>query len=97
MGKKKWLWLIFIVLGIGKLVVNWTTGQVFFSELAIQLPAGGAGAQAYGPWQVYASIPLGAITFLIRRKRLIGPVEQTQQDALGTRPPPPVIVGERSP
>jgi hypothetical protein len=25
--KKKWLWIIFIVLGIGKFGVNWTTGQ----------------------------------------------------------------------
>ena len=95
-GKKKWLWLIFILLGIGKLVVNWTTGQVFFSELAIQLPAGGANAQFYGPWQVYASIPLGAIIFLIRRKNLVGSVQQAQQGALSTPPQPPVIVGESS-
>jgi hypothetical protein len=95
MGKKKWLWLIFIVLGIGKLVVNWTTGQVFFTPLAIQLPAAGANAQLYGPWLVYVSIPLGALIFLIMRKRLVGPVQQTQQASLGT-PPPPVIVGEKS-
>jgi hypothetical protein len=91
MGKKKWLWLIFILLGIGKLVVNWTTGQVFFTPLAIQLPPAGANAQLYGPWLVYVSIPLGAIMFLIMRKRLAGPVQQTQQDAPGTPPPPPVI------
>jgi len=92
-GKKKWLWLIFIVLGIGKLVVNWTTGQVFFRLLAIQLPAAGANAQLYGPWLVYVSIPLGAILFLIMRKTLVGPVQQTQLGTPGTPPPPPVIVG----
>jgi hypothetical protein len=96
MGKKKWLWLIFIVLGIGKLIVNWTTGQVFFTPLAIQVPAAGANAQLYGPWLVYVSLPLGAIIFLIMRKSLVGPVQQTQQGALGT-PPPPAIVGEKSP
>jgi hypothetical protein len=95
-GTKKWLWLIFIVLGIGKLVVNWTTGQVFFTPLAIQVPPAGANAQLYGPWLVYVSIPLGAIIFLIMRKRLVGPVQQTQQDDLST-PPPPVATGERSP
>jgi hypothetical protein len=95
-GKKKWLWLIFIVLGIGKLVVNWTTGQVFFTPLAIQVPAAGANAQLYGPWLVYVSIPLGALIFLIMRKRLVGPVQQTQPASLGTPPPPPVIVGEKS-
>lgn len=91
MGKKKWLWLIFILLGIGKLMVNWTTGQVFFTPLAIQLPPAGANAQLYGPWLVYVSVPLGAILFLIMRKRLIGPIPQIQQDAPGTPPPPPVI------
>ena len=90
MGKKKWLWLIFILLGIGKLVVNWTTGQVFFTPIAIQLPPAGANAQLYGPWLVYVSIPLGAIIFLIMRKRFVGPVQQTQQDAPGAPPPPPV-------
>jgi hypothetical protein len=97
MGKKKWVWLIFVVLSVGKLVVNWTTGQVFFIPLAIQVPAGGANAQLYGPWLVYVSIPLGAIIFLIMRKSLVEPVQQTQQGALGTTPPPPVIVGEKSP
>jgi hypothetical protein len=93
-GKKKWLWLIFILLGIGKLFVNWTTGEVFFTPLAVQLPDAGANAQFYGPWLVYVSIPLGAIIFLTMRKRLVGPVQQTQQGSLGTPPPPPVIVGE---
>jgi hypothetical protein len=27
MTKRKWLWIIFILLGIGRLTVNWTTGQ----------------------------------------------------------------------
>ena len=91
MGKKKWLWLVFILLGIGKLIVNWTTGQVFFTPLAIQLPPAGANAQLYGPWLVYVSIPLGAILFLIMRKRFVGPVQQTQQDVPCTPPPPPAL------
>jgi hypothetical protein len=97
MGKKKWLWLILVFLGIGKLVVNWTTGEVFFTPLAIQLPPAGANAQLYGPWMVYVSIPIGAILFLIMRKRLVGSVQQTQQGAQGTPPPPPVVVGDKSP
>lgn len=95
MGRKKWLWLIFIILGIGKVAVNWTTGQVFFTPVAIQLTATGANAQLYGPWLVYVSIPLGALIFLIMRKRLVGPVQQTQRASLSTPPPPPVIVDEK--
>ena len=76
---------------------NWTTGEIFFTPLAIQVPAAGANAQFYGPWLVYVSIPLGAIMFLMMRKRLVVPVEQTQLGALGTPPPPPVIAGDKSP
>jgi hypothetical protein len=95
MGKKKWLWLIFILLGIGKFIVNWTTGQVFLTPLAIQLPAAGANAQLYGPWLVYVSMPLGAIIFLIMRKSLAGSVRRTQDSPLAT--PPGVMAGEKSP
>jgi hypothetical protein len=97
MGKRKWLWLIFIFVGVGKLFVNWTSGQVFFTPLAIQLPPAGASAQLYGPWIVYASLPLGAIIFLIMRNRFVGPPHQIQQGDLGTPPPPPVIAGQKSP
>ena len=96
MGKKKWLWLIFILLGIGKLVVNWTTGEMFFTPVAIQLPPAGANAQLYGPWLVYVSMPLGAIIFLMMRKRLVRTIQQIQQGALGTPPPPPIIIDETS-
>jgi hypothetical protein len=95
MGKKKWLWLIFILIGIGKLVVNWTTGQVFFTPLAIQLPAAGANAQLYGPWLVYVSMPLGAIIFLTMRRSLTGSVQRTQEGPLAT--PPDVMVAEKPP
>jgi hypothetical protein len=31
MEKRKWLWIIFILIGIGKFTVNWTTGQWNFA------------------------------------------------------------------
>ncbi len=64
LGSSKWLWLAFILVGVGKLTVNWTTGQLFFTPLAIQLIPGGASALGYGPWMVFTSLPLGAIAFL---------------------------------
>lgn len=70
-GRKKWLWLALTLVGVGKLSVDWTSGQVFLTPLAFQLPPGGAAAALYGPWQVYVSLPLGAIIFLIVRKRLV--------------------------
>jgi hypothetical protein len=70
LAKKKWLWIIFIVLGIGKFGVNWTTGQWFVTPLAVQFFSAGAFAPAYGPWTLSVSLPLGAIIFLILRRRL---------------------------
>jgi hypothetical protein len=64
---KKWLWIIFILVGFGRLGVNWTTGQWGFHYLFIQLFSVSAAAQLYGPWIISLSIPLGAILFLVYR------------------------------
>jgi hypothetical protein len=68
--KRKWLWVIFIVLALGKLTVNWTTGQCFVTPLAFQIPGGAAYHTFYSPWMISASFPLGAILFLYKRKNL---------------------------
>jgi hypothetical protein len=66
--KRKWLWIVFILLGIGKFTVNWTTGQWGFMPLSVQLFSAGAVAPLYGAWMLSISLPLGAIWFLLRRK-----------------------------
>jgi hypothetical protein len=68
--KRKWLWAIFILLGIGRLSVLWTTGQCFFTFSFIQLLSAGAIAKPYGPWEISISMPLGAILFLIYQSKL---------------------------
>jgi len=73
MWKRKWLWVIFILFGFGKLSLNWTTGQFFFNLLSIQIQLFGAGCikqGIYAPWFISISVPLGAIIFLIRRNKL---------------------------
>ena len=65
----KWLWVLFIILGFGRLTVNWTTGQLLLSPLMIQLFSGAAFAQLYGPWSISVSIPLGAVIFLFYRTK----------------------------
>ena len=67
----KFLWFLFIIVGVGKLTMNWTTGQLTTHPLAFQL----LGASyfrpgLYGPWLFSASWPLGAVIFYFRRKRL---------------------------
>lgn len=70
----KWPWVLAILFGVGKLSVNWTTGEWGFTSLAVQLFSGSAVAQLYGPWIVSISFPLGAVIFLYRRKSLAASV-----------------------
>jgi len=70
MAKRKALWIVFILLGIGKISINWATGQWGVYPLYVQLFSASAFAQFSGPWVISASVPLGAILFLVRRKEL---------------------------
>jgi hypothetical protein len=73
---RKWPWDVFILLGIGKLAVNWTTGAWAFAFTYVQLFGAGALASPYGPWTISVSVPLGAIVFLWRRGALRLPQPQ---------------------
>ena len=75
MEKRKWLWVIFIIIGIGKFTVNWTTGQWNLAPLSFQLFGAGSFAPPYGAWLISISLPLGAILFLLRRKKFVASIE----------------------
>lgn len=69
--KRKWLWVLFILVGFGKLAVNWTTGEWGIAPLSVQLFSAAAMAPWYGSWTIAVSLPLGAIIFLFfKRPRL---------------------------
>jgi len=74
--KRKWLWSIVSLLGVGQLSINWITGEARINALAFHLPPGGATATPYGPWVVYVSLPVGAILFLLLRDAQRLPVKQ---------------------
>lgn len=70
--KGKWLWVIFILVGIGAIRINWTTGDCAFNLVNVQLLGAGivtVGANA--PWVLTASFPLGAVMFWCKRRKLI--------------------------
>jgi hypothetical protein len=70
---RKWPWVVFVILGIGKFAVNWTTGQWAFTPISVVLFSASAVAPLYGQWTLAVSLPLGAITFLLLRRRLSAP------------------------
>ena len=67
---RKWPWIVFILFGVGAFSVNWATGQFDFSPIRITLLSAGVVAAPLGPWVVSFSLPIGALTFLARRKAL---------------------------
>ena len=69
--KRKWLWIIFILFGVARITINWSTGQILWKLTCIQLLIPGIFRQGiYGPWLISFSIPLGAILFWIFKKKI---------------------------
>lgn len=69
--RRRWLWLIFILLPLVQFQLNWTTGEGNVQLLAFVL-LGSACYRfgLYGPWVLKFAIPIGAIVFLAVRGRL---------------------------
>lgn len=64
--KSKVFWIWFIVLGVGDLTLNWTTGQFetgVVSLARLWLPA--LRESLHGPWLVSISLPAGSVIFLL--------------------------------
>lgn len=70
--RRKWLWIVFILLGFGKLSVNWSTGIVLLQPFSVQLFGASAMAPLGMPWMISVALPLGAIVFLVRADRRLG-------------------------
>jgi len=71
LARRKWLWIVFILFGLGQVSLNWTSGQLGFSLLSILLFSGSAMASSiYSPWLISVSLPVGAILFWIFRNKL---------------------------
>lgn len=70
--KRKWLWVIFVLIGIFAVQVNWTTGGISIQPISAHLFGVSAiTASPYAPWIISISFPLGAIIFWFKRKRFI--------------------------
>jgi len=68
--KRKWLWFVFALFGVVQLTVNWTDGGLNINPFALEMFGAAAGSGGpYAPVLVSASIPLGAVIFLLRRRK----------------------------
>jgi hypothetical protein len=68
--KRKWLWIIFILLGFGSIGINWSSGQYAIQIHCVNLlGASATSASPYAPWIIKAYLPLGAIIFWFKRGR----------------------------
>jgi hypothetical protein len=70
--RRKWLWIIFILLGFVQFRFDWSTGHFDVQPLSFELlGAGFFRTSPYAPWILGFAIPVGALLFLILRRRLL--------------------------
>jgi len=72
--RRKWLWILFILFGVTQLQFNWTTAAWNCQPVSILL-FGSSYLQSgpFAPWVLSFGFPLGAVIFLLRRKKLVRP------------------------
>ena|GEM_PF-1722397 len=80
--KRKWLWILFIIVGFFQTNLDWTSGEIsgliYKSAHTFQINPfsitifGSAFSRPteYSPWIIMISVPIGAIIFLPKRKKL---------------------------
>ena len=67
--RRKWLWYLFIALGVVQFSLNWTDGAWGVQPLSFMLlGAGFTKAGPVAPWIFTVAFPLGAVVFLFRRR-----------------------------
>lgn len=70
--KHKWLWIIFILLGLGTIKLNWTTSELGFQPISFLLFGVGGFKDIIPttPWIISISLPLGAVIFLLQKNKI---------------------------
>lgn len=69
--KRKWLWIIFMLFGVGSYSLHWTSGNMVFQPFTIMLfSAGFSKSGFYGPWIFTISVPIGALVFILMRRKI---------------------------
>ncbi|HYK11542.1 MAG TPA: hypothetical protein VEV39_12140 [Gemmatimonadales bacterium] len=82
--RRRWLWAALSLVGFGAVTLNWTTGNLAFQPINVQLfGAGILKAGLYAPWVASFSFPMMAVIVLVKVRRA---------SRTGNEPgPPPVL------
>ncbi|HST60927.1 MAG TPA: hypothetical protein VLK84_19650 [Longimicrobium sp.] len=68
--RRRWLWVLACVVGVGKWSLEWTSGHSLFNLINFQLlGAGFLRPSVYAPWVLSVSLPLGALYIIGRYHR----------------------------
>ncbi|MBQ0945532.1 hypothetical protein KAK07_19490 [Ideonella sp. 4Y16] len=74
--KRKWLWLLFVAVGMVQFRFNWTTGAWGVHPFSVALlGAGFAKAGPVAPYIFTLAFPLGAFVFLMKRRSFAQPAD----------------------
>lgn len=67
-NRLKLLWVIVILLGVGRMSINWTTGDCGYDYASVQLPwITAMKVGPHSPWVLNLGFPLGALLFYLKR------------------------------
>lgn len=86
--RRRWLWMVGSLLGVGQVALNWSTGEVFFEVARVALFGAGfvkAGGIA-DPWIVSFAVPVFAILFFLLRRWTPKPPKKRAGDQYRYRP-----------
>ena len=81
--RRKWLWIVFILVGFVQFRLDWASGAYDIQLLSfLVFGASAIKPGLYASWVLGFAIPVGAIVFLIRRRQLLldDPVQEVKPD-----------------
>ena len=68
---RKVLWSPVILLGLTPLSLDWTSGAMLWRPVHVLILSGGFNTTELGPVIISIAVPLGAVLFLLRRRRIL--------------------------
>lgn len=70
--RRRWLWALAALVGVGKFGMDWTTGATFLAAISVQIPVATIQRAGFAaPWLVAIGFPIGAVVALQKRSEAL--------------------------